>query len=209
MSFISGTIGALVNRNASKSAASAQKAAAATASETEERIFDKGLAVIQPAIDSGNRARSAVEFELGLGGRPDFGAQSNALAGGYQGFQATPGYQFRVDEGMKGLQRAAAAGGGLDSGATRKAALRYGQGIAADEYGTYMNRLAALSNTGQTASNNAFAGFQGLGGSLANNALAAGNAQSAGIIGAANATNQGLSSFSRGIGQAAGIFGGF
>lgn len=71
----------------------------------------------------------------------------------YEGFETTPGYQFRVDEGQKAIERSAAARGGLNSGATLKALERFGQNIASDEYTTYLNRLSSLAGTGQTQAN--------------------------------------------------------
>lgn len=58
--------------------------------------------------------------------------------------EATPGYKFRMDQGMKALERTAAARGNLLSGNTLAAAQEYGQGLASQEY---QNRLAQLQNT--------------------------------------------------------------
>ena len=84
-----------------------------------------------------------------------------------------PGYQFRLQEGMKALERSAAARGGVLSGATAKDIANYSQGLASQEYGNaynralneyrqsydiwnqnannLFNRLATLSGFGQTA----------------------------------------------------------
>ena len=45
-----------------------------------------------------------------------------------------PGYQFRLDQGMKAIQQSAAAKGGLLSGAMLKGTQRFGQGLASQEY---------------------------------------------------------------------------
>lgn len=110
-------------------------------------------------------------------------------AGGteYGGFKATPGYDFRVNEGQNAIDRAAALGGGLFSGQTVKDAVRFRDGIAADEYGNFYNRLAGLAGSGQNA-----AGMQGAAaqnyGNMGSNAFAnIGNANAAGAIGAGNA----------------------
>ena len=63
---------------------------------------------------------------------PDFGKYARDF--GASDFQTDPGYAFRLSEGMKALDRTAAARGGLLSGATLKGAERYGQGLASDEY---------------------------------------------------------------------------
>jgi hypothetical protein len=44
--------------------------------------------------------------------------------------QATPGYQFELEQGLQALGQGAAARGGLLSGAQQKAAMKYGQGVA-------------------------------------------------------------------------------
>jgi hypothetical protein len=74
-----------------------------------------------------------------------------------------PGYQFRMAEGQKALERSASARGLLNSGGALKSLSRYSQGVASDEFqnawnrnqadntGRY-NRLANMAGLGQTAS---------------------------------------------------------
>lgn len=95
----------------------------------------------------------------------------------YQGFEASPGYQFRVEEGQKAIDRAMAARGMSNSGALIKNTARFSQGIASDEFNTQLNRLASVAGTGQVASNNAFSGYLNQGNALANLQLQQGNAQ--------------------------------
>jgi hypothetical protein len=82
---------------------------------------------------------------------------------GMDQFQADPGYAFRMSEGMKGLERSAAARGGLLSGATLKGIQRYGQDLGSQEYMNAFNRyqternarlapLQSLAGVGQTTS---------------------------------------------------------
>lgn len=81
---------------------------------------------------------------------------------GMQQFQQDPGYGFRLSEGMKALERSAAARGGLLSGAQMKGVQRYGQDMASQEYQNAFNRyqaerearlkpLQSLANVGQTS----------------------------------------------------------
>lgn len=81
---------------------------------------------------------------------------------GMQQFQQDPGYGFRMSEGLKALDRTAAARGGLLSGATLKGAQRYGQDLASQEYTNAFNRyqtertarlapLQSLAGLGQSA----------------------------------------------------------
>jgi hypothetical protein len=75
--------------------------------------------------------------------------QKNAFAE----WEKDPGYQWRMDEGIRARDRSAASKGMLLSGAQNKAITNWGQGLASEEYGNYFNRLAALSGIGETAAN--------------------------------------------------------
>lgn len=68
------------------------------------------------------------------------GADGNARATG--AFQAGPGYNFAMDQGLQALNRSASAAGMLASGNTLTAATQYGQGLANQEYGSWLGRLA-------------------------------------------------------------------
>jgi hypothetical protein len=118
-----------------------------------------------------------------------------------------PGYQFRLKEGMQGLERSAAARGGLLSGGALKGIQRYGQDMASQEYQNAFNRYQAeRSNT-----LNPFQSMAGMGQSVANQVgtmgmnyanqageafMGAGNARASGYVGQANALNQGISGIS-------------
>ena len=52
----------------------------------------------------------------------------------------SPGFQFRLDEGRKALERSAAARGVLRSGGTLKDILGWGQNFASQEYGNVFDR---------------------------------------------------------------------
>lgn len=122
-------------------------------------------------------------------------------------FEAAPGYQFRLDEGMKAIERGASARGLRLSGGTMKDFMRFGQGQASNEYGAFygrqvddynrqygayqdsMNALRSLAGVGQTATqaqNNAGSQFAT---SAGNNLLAGGQAQAQGYTGVSNAVN--------------------
>lgn len=120
-------------------------------------------------------------------------AQSNPVGGQqYGGFEASPGFQFALEQGQTAIDTSAAARGGLFSGATLKAQQKFGTGLAQQEYGNYLNRLAQQAGMGQAAAGNmATAGSNfasGTGNALANS----GNAQAAGYIGQANAITGGI-----------------
>lgn len=124
---------------------------------------------------------------------------------GLSDFQKDPGYDFRMQEGQKALERSAAARGGLQSGGFMKALGRYGQDYASGEYQNAYNRftndqtsrynkLAGIAGVGQTAN----AGLANAGQNYANqvgqNAMGVANAQGAAGIAGANAVSQGIGS---------------
>lgn len=109
-----------------------------------------------------------------------------------------PGYQFRLSEGMKGLERSAASRGGLLSGGTLKGIQRYGQDMASQEFTNAFNRYQAE----RTGTLNPYQAMAGQGQSVANTLTNAGmnyanqageayqgaaNARASGYIGQANA----------------------
>jgi hypothetical protein len=130
-------------------------------------------------------------------GRPEGGAGGATGVIG-QGLENSPGYQFRLGDGLKALERSAAARGTLLTGGTLKGLERYAQDYASGEYDKRVGQLFNLSSLGQ----NAAAGVGNAGSAYANNAgdlmTQIGNAQASGRVGSANAytdaINQGANS---------------
>jgi hypothetical protein len=122
-------------------------------------------------------------------------------------FRNSTNYQFRFNEGMRGLNTGLASKGLLDSGAAVKAALTYGQNFASNELGNYMNLLAQQQNMGLGAAS-ALAGVsQNMVGQVtANNNSAADAAGNAALI-RGNATANTWGGIASGIGQVAGALG--
>lgn len=121
---------------------------------------------------------------------------------GAEEFQKDPGYEFRLGEGTKALERAAAARGGFFSGAAGKGLARYGQDYASNEYtnaynrftqdqSNMYNRYAGLSGMGQTAAQQVSGLTQNYGNQLSQNAMYAGNALAQGYQNAAAARASG------------------
>jgi len=63
--------------------------------------------------------------------------------------KADPGYQWRLEQGEKGLHRGGAARGGLLSGGMVSDIIKYNQGFAAQEYQNAYNRIANIAGLGQ------------------------------------------------------------
>lgn len=133
-------LGAKMSSDATKSAARTSAESADKATALQQQMYEQNIARQQPFLQGGtedyNRLRSL------MAGGP--GAAQNFL-------QMDPGYQFRLSEGMKALDRQAAARGGLISGGALKAAQRYGQDLGSQEFGAAYNRLASLADIGPRA----------------------------------------------------------
>jgi len=176
------------NQLASDSAADAQRSAANAANATQLAMFNQTRKDQTPWRDAGKQA---------LGQMQDQQYQQDFTM---NDFKTDPGYNFRLQEGMKALERSAAARGSLNSGATLKAIARYGQNVATDEYqNAYnrynadkdrrFNRLASLAGIGQTATNAMSNANQAYGNNVSANQMAVGNANAAQHMATANNLN--------------------
>jgi len=123
-------------------------------------------------------------------------------------FQADPGYAFRLSEGIKGLNNAAAARGGLLSGGTLKATERYAQGLASQEYQNAYNRyntdynmrlapLQTLAGYGQGATNNLTNTTAAYGANQADTLANTGNIRASSYLNATDALARGASQYLR------------
>jgi hypothetical protein len=108
------------------------------------------------------------------------------------GFQASPDYEFRRNQGMRGIGNYFGARGGAFSGNALKALNEYNSNLASGEFGNWFNRQASMAGLGQATA-------QGLGAAGANNAanignslMAGGNARASGLAGVNNAVQGGL-----------------
>ena len=160
---------AATSAEASNRAAELQRESAREALDLQRRMYEEGVARQQPYYDVGVNALRQ------LPGRT--GAMPAAFQ--YRPDQLTqdPGYQFRLSEGLKALERSAAARGGLMSGATGKALTRYGQEAASQEYSNAYNRALTEYNASrarEAEEYNRLAGLAGVGGTTAQQIGAAG-----------------------------------
>jgi hypothetical protein len=115
-------------------------------------------------------------------------------------FFTSPGYQFRRDEGTRGIERTAAARGGAASGNALRALSEFNQNLASNEFGNYFNQLAGISGIGQTATNQTAAYGADHAATAGRNALYAGDARASGIQNTANIIGQGVNALGMGFG---------
>lgn len=136
-------LGGLFGARATRSAASTQAAATREGIASQERMFERQLEAQAPFREAGLEAQGMLLNELRNPSQyqASAGLSPAELAGQQFNFQADPGYAFRLSEGLKALERSAAARGGLMSGGTGKALTRYGQDLASQEYGNAFQRF--------------------------------------------------------------------
>jgi hypothetical protein len=196
---------AYTGSKAAKSAAQTQAGAAADATAAQERMFERQIELQEPFREAGLAGQNRLLQLLGLGEdktAKDFGRYASAEFG-MDKFTADPGYAFRMSEGMKGLERSAAARGGLLSGSALKGIQRYGQDLASQEYQNAFNRyqtartntlnpFQSLAGVAQSSANTLTSAAGQLGQNIGSNIIGAGNAMAAGQVGSANAISQGL-----------------
>jgi hypothetical protein len=201
-------IGAGSSAIASGKAAKAQRKAAELSAQTSKDTFDKQAALQEPFRQGGLTAQNKIMELLGVGGdanSAEYGSAAKAF--GMDQFNADPGYAFRQSEGMKALERSAAARGGLMSGSALKGIQRFGQDLASQEYQNAFNRyqiersarlnpLQSLMGSGQSAANVVTGAAGTEGANIAGSQMQAGQARASGYIGASNALNQALGSVS-------------
>jgi hypothetical protein len=186
---------AVLGAASSRSAAKTQANAADRAAEVQREMFERNVELNAPFREAGITALNKLT-PLATEYKP-FGMEQ---------FQADPGYAFRMSEGMKGLERSAAARGGLLSGSTLKGIQRFGQDLGSQEYMNAFNRyqternaqlnpLQSLAGVGQTTSAQLGAAGQTMAGNVGQAMGAASQARASGYMGGANALTGALGQY--------------
>lgn len=206
----SGIVGYLGAQKASKAQSQAANQQVEVSREQMQMLrdmFERQLALQEPFRQAGITAQNRLLTLLGLPGGNREAADFYSMARPFSQaqFRTDPGYAFRMSEGMKALERSAAARGGLLSGATMKGIQRFGQNLASEEYANAFNRyqiertarlnpLQAMLGLGQTAANQMSASIgsaaQNMAGAYGQLGQAYGNlgqARASGYVGGANA----------------------
>lgn len=109
--------------------------------------------------------------------QPSAGQSSGAMTPGYGGFQESPGYAFRRDEGLKAIERMGSAKGARFSPQTWKAGARYADNLASAEFENYANALRSMAGIGQTSTSQTGALGVQTGQGIAQSMTNAGNAR--------------------------------
>lgn len=118
--------------------------------------YQNAIARYDPWAEAGRGALATYQNSLGQNG-----AAGNAAA--VAQFQASPGYQYQVDQATDAVARKASALGALGSGNTQAAITDRASNLANQEYGGWQDRLNGLSDTGLRATGQQASLQQGLG----------------------------------------------
>ncbi len=112
--------------------------------------------------------------------------QQRFLAGDTSAYMESPDYQFRLQQGQQGLENSAAARGNLFGGGAAADLMNYNQGMATQGIDQWWNRLAGVSQTGQTTAQNLGQFGQQYANQAGQNAIGAANARGSSYINQAN-----------------------
>ena len=184
--------GAFISSNAAGKAADVQANAANQAAQAQLNMYNTSRADLAPFRDVGSNAlyQLAALGNVEYAGAP--GTMEDRAATGLSRFKTSPGYQFRLSEGLKALDRSASSRGRLMSGSTIKGAEEYGQGLASQEYDRYYNRISNLAGVGQTATSDTGQLGRSAANSIGNAYQTAGAARASGYGATANAMTSGV-----------------
>ncbi|BCJ90363.1 hypothetical protein IZ6_10980 [Terrihabitans soli] len=112
--------------------------------DRSQAALNEAARLYDPYANTGTQAGNMYANATGLNGAAGSDAARAA-------FRAGPGYDFQVDEAMRGAERAASAGGMLASGNLMAEMLARGQNLANQEYGGWLDRLSNQAGQGLQA----------------------------------------------------------
>lgn len=194
-------VNGIMGSNAANQAANTQAASADRSLALQAGMYAQGREDSLPWMNAGRTALNSYMGELGI--------SDEARNGTFRsGFQQTPGYQFAVRQGERGVTNNLAALGMKNSGAALKALTNYRMGMANQEYGTYMDRLSGASVGGQTTAANQGQLGANAANSMGTSIMDAGTARASGYVGSANSWQNALTGVANNAGSALGWMGG-
>lgn len=163
------------------------------AADTVSQIPGAISGYYSPYQQAGSQALNALgqQYQALLGMRPELQNQyttlmtnPNAMMSSIgSGYEASPGYEWQLEQGTNAINNAEAAGGMLGTPEHQQESAKLATGLANQNFWDYMDRTIGLYNTGLSGSSNLYSqglqGTQGINqmGYQANNAMAEATAQ--------------------------------
>lgn len=160
-------LGGVLGGKGAKKAANAEVKLGQQALALQKQMFEQGRADLAPWREAGGQA---------------IGQGLAMLMPGYN-HTTSPGYQFRLSEGLRAVDSGAASKGMLMSGGTIKDEMRFGQGLAADDFNDQFNRVMAVASGGQQAATSSVAAGQNYANSASGTLANIGQAKASGYAG--------------------------
>lgn len=188
-----GALSAGANIFGSQSAASAQRDAAGQATANQMAMFNMARGELSPYIQGGAQTIPGLQnFINPNSGSSPLNALMRLTTPGPDrnaALEATPGYQFQLNQGMKAVNNQLAARGlGGSPGAVAKGAGNFVTGLAQGNWMNNVNALLSVLSGGSNAMQNMVNTGAGSAASLLGGATATGGQIGSNIIGAGNAT---------------------
>ena len=208
MGLIGQAAGGVRGANAAHEAAGVLSDASDSATNQQTAFYNQSRGDMQPYINNGNIALSSMAGKFANG----------QLGGQFTGddylANKDPGYDFQLKQGNQALQNSQAAHDGALSGSAMKGMIDYNQGMASTGYQNAYNRwlssqqnsygqLSGLTNIGLGAAGHLASAAPYYSKGIAESVAASGSAKASGIMGYANAMNNGV----QGAMQAGGMVG--
>lgn len=171
-----------------------QAQGAQRAADKTEQLFWQARADVAPWRESGG---TAVKQEAGLFNLPGYTPVDPTAT-----LQATPGYNWALQQGVNALDRSAASRGLALSGPQRNAVQTYGQNFAlANAWQPYLQGLQSLSGQGLSAGGMSGNWAMQAGQQIGQDYMSAANAQAQAMIQEQNAKNQQGAGWMQGLGM--------
>jgi len=157
------------------------------AAEAQERGIQLGIEESRRQFDL-NREDLA---PFRQGGVNALGRLDQLNEGDFSGFFTSPGFEFRREEGLRGIENRFSASGGALSGNALRRLTEFNSGLASQEFGNFFNRNLRQAGLGQTATQAGVVAGTNISGNISNALQRSGDVRASGILGQ-NEAIQGL-----------------
>jgi hypothetical protein len=171
--YIAGGANALLGAYASDKAADKESAAYQSAIEEQRRQYDQSRADFMPWMNAGTDAL-------------------NQLNNPRESFQASPGYEWARNEGIRDIGNSFSARGGAQSGNALRALSEFQTGLAQQDYGNWWNQQSQRAGLGQNAVTNVSNIGQNTAGNVGNYMAGQGVSRASGVMGKYSSIGQGI-----------------
>lgn len=159
--------GAAVSAYGANRAAKKANQGAQAGADAQLNMFNQSRDDLSPYRDLGTN--------YAIPGLQNFVSQGGLDAPTAANVTSMPGYQFGLDQGVKGIENSALARGGLLSGNSMRAISQFGQDYANSQWDKYqarntntLNNWLALTNVGQNSASGSASNAMNTGNALAN-----------------------------------------